>query len=77
MPDGKYHSFHGINKNGNEAAKFSEAENGMTIVELMEQYIQRLIPFDEAVEIVKIKKITYAFDGSTMQGMLSDKKAEL
>lgn len=49
----------------------------MTIVELMEQYIQRLIPFDEAVEIVKIKKITYAFDGSTMQGMLSDKKAEL
>lgn len=84
MPDGRYHSFHGINKNGNigtllyvhgnEAAQYSSAENCMTIAELMEQYIQGLISFDEAVQIVKTKKITYASDGSTMQGMLSDNK---
>ena len=84
MPDGKYHSFLGINKNGNigtllyvhgnEAAQYSSAENCMTIAELMEQYIQGLLSFDEAVEIVKTKKITYAPDGSTMQGMLTDSK---
>ena len=83
MPDGLYHSFHGINKNGNvgtllyvhgnENARYIESEDCITISELTEKFIKAEISFDKALDIVKKKKIIYAPD-ATMQAMLSDKK---
>lgn len=43
----------------------------MTIADLTEQFIKAQLSFDEALQIVKSKKITYAPDAS-MQAMLSD-----
>lgn len=81
MPDGVYHSFHGINKNGNvgtllyvhgnPTGKYVKSKQCYTIADLTEQYIKNLISFDEALDIVKTKKIVYATD-ATMQAMLSD-----
>ena len=49
-PDGKYHSYHGINRNGNvgtllyvhgnPAAAFEDNPNCMTVADLTEQYIR-------------------------------------
>ena len=78
MPDGMYHSFHGINKNGNvgtllyvhgnENARYIESEDCITISELTEKFIKAEISFDKALDIVKKKKIIYAPD-ATMQAM--------
>ena len=86
MPDGLYHSFHGVNKNGNvgtllyvhgnENAKYIESEDCITISELTEKFIKAEISFDKALDIVKRKKIIYAPD-ATMQAMLSDKKGRV
>lgn len=86
MPDGLYHSFHGINKNGNvgtllyvhgnENARYIESEDCITISELTEKFIKAEISFDKALDIVKKKKIIYAPD-ATMQAMLSDKKGRV
>ena len=86
MPDGMYHSFHGINKNGNvgtllyvhgnENARYIESEDCITISELTEKFIKAEISFDKALDIVKKKKIIYAPD-ATMQAMLSDKKGRV
>ncbi len=80
-PDGTYHSYHGVNRNGNAGTLLyvhgnptGEYEDGpqcMTIADLTEQFIKAQISFDEALSILKTKKITYAPD-STMQAMLSD-----
>ena len=63
MPDGMYHSFHGINKNGNvgtllyvhgnENARYIESEDCITISELTEKFIKAEISFDKALDIVK------------------------
>ena len=86
MPDGMYHSFHGINKNGNvgtllyvhgnENARYIESEDCITISELTEKFIKAEISFDKALDIVKKKKIIYAPD-ATMQAMLSDKNGRV
>lgn len=80
-PDGTYHSYHGVNKNGNvgtllyvhgnPAGTYQDSPNCMTIADLTEQFIKAQLSFDEVLEIVKSKKITYAPD-ATMQAMLSD-----
>lgn len=80
-PDGTYHSYHGVNKNGNvgtllyvhgnPAGTYQDSQNCMTIADLTEQFIKAQLSFDEALQIVKSKKITYAPD-ATMQAMLSD-----
>lgn len=51
MPDGMYHSFHGINKNGNvgtllyvhgnENARYIESEDCITISELTENSLRQ------------------------------------
>ena len=74
MPDGLYHSFHGINKNGNvgtllyvhgnENARYIESEDCITISELTEKFIKAEISFDKALDIVKKKKIIYAPDAT-------------
>lgn len=81
-PDGRYYSYHGVNKNGNvgtllyvhgnPAGECVEGVDCVTIAELTEQFIKNEISFDEALCMVKTKKMVYASD-STMQAMLSDR----
>lgn len=80
-PDGMYHSYHGVNKNGNvgtllyvhgnPAGTYQNLPNCITISNLTEQFINAQLSFNEVLQIVKSKKITYAPD-ATMQAMLSD-----
>lgn len=80
-PDGTYHSYHGVNKNGNvgtllyvhgnPAGTYQDSPNCMTIADLTEEFIKAQLSFDEVLQILKSKKITYAPD-ATMQAMLSD-----
>lgn len=80
-PDGTYHSYHGVNRNGNvgtllyvhgnPAGMYQENSDCITIADLTEQFIKAQISFDEALQIVKSKQITYAPD-ATMQALLSD-----
>lgn len=80
-PDGVYHSYHGVNQNGNagtllyvhgnSAGAYQDGGNCMTIADLTERFIKAQISFDEVLQIVKSKKIVYASD-ATMQAMLSD-----
>ena len=80
-PDGTYHSYHGVNQNGNagtllyvhgnSAGAYQDGDNCMTIAALTEQFIRAQISFDEVLQIVKSKKIVYASD-ATMQAILSD-----
>ena len=80
-PDGIYHSYHGVNQNGNagtllyvhgnSAGAYQSGSNCMTIADLTEQFIKAQISFDEVLQIAKSKKIVYAPD-ATMQAMLSD-----
>lgn len=82
MPDGDYHSFHGINKNGNvgtllyvngnEKGKYNADKKCCTISELTENFIKGTITLDDALHIVKNNTVVYALD-ATMQAMLSDK----
>ncbi|MCI8660928.1 MAG: conjugal transfer protein [Lachnospiraceae bacterium] len=80
-PDGTYHSYYGVNKNGNIGTLlyvhgnpdgvYQDDKNCITIADLTEQFIKAQLSFDEALKILKSKKITYAPD-ATMQAMLSD-----
>lgn len=86
MPDGKYHSFHGINKNGNvgtllyvngnKNGKYLDNEVCYTISDLTEKFIRAEISFDTALDIVQKNKIVYARD-ATMQAMFSDKNGRV
>lgn len=86
MSDSIYHSFHGVNKNGNvgtllyvhgnEYAKYRDSKDCITVSELTEQFIKGEISFDNALDIVRKKKIMYASD-ATMQAMLSDKRGRV
>lgn len=86
MPDGNYHSFHGINRNGNvgtllyvngnENGKYIDNEMCYTISELTENFVKGMISLDDALSIVQNNKIVYAPD-ATMQAMLSDKKGRV
>lgn len=81
-PDGHYHSYHGVNRNGNAgtllyvhgnpAGSYVEGEGRVTIADLTEQFIKNEISFDEALGIARTGAVVYASD-STMQAMLSDK----
>ena len=80
-PDGKYHSYHGVHQNGNVGTllyvhgnpdgSYQDGKDCMTIADLTEQFIKAQLSFDEALQTVRTKKITYAPD-ATMQAMLSD-----
>ncbi len=79
--DGTYHSYHGVNQNGNAgtllyvhgnpAGAYQKGREFMTIADLTEQFIKAQISFDDVLQIAKSKKIVYAPD-ATMQAMLSD-----
>ncbi len=82
MPDDQYHSFHGINRNGNvgtllyvngnKNGAYCDGEGYITVSDLTERYIKGEILLDDVLDIVQNKKIVYAKD-ATMQAMLSDK----
>ena len=86
MPDGDYHSFHGVNKNGNvgtllyvngnEKGKYSGDPKCRTISDLTESFIKGVITLDDALNIVQNNRIVYAPD-ATMQAMLSDKNGRV
>lgn len=86
MPDGNYHSFHGVNKNGNvgtllyvngnEKGKYSNTSKCHTISDLTESFIKGVITLDDALNIVQNNRIVYAPD-ATMQAMLSDKNGRV
>lgn len=86
MPDGDYHSFHGINRNGNvgtllyvngnEKGKYIADEKCCIISELTESFIKDKITLDDAINIVQNNKVVYAPD-TTMQAMLSDKNGRV
>ncbi|MDR2939496.1 MAG: conjugal transfer protein [Clostridiales bacterium] len=81
QPDNEYHSYHGINKNGNvgtllyvhgnEAGMYNHEYGCITVSDLTEKFIKNELSFEDATRIAKTKKITYAPD-ATMQAMLSD-----
>ena len=66
-PDGIYHSYHGVNRNGNVGTllyvhgnsdgTYQSGSNCMTIANLTEQFIKAQISFSEVLQIVKSKKI--------------------
>lgn len=80
-PDGVYHSYHGVNQNGNagtllyvhgnSAGAYQDSPDCITIADLTEQFIKAQVSFDDVLRIVKEKNVVYAPD-STMQAMLSD-----
>lgn len=86
MPDGIYHSYHGINRNGNVGtllyvhgntqANYNGSKNCCTIADLTEQFIKNQLSFDDALNIVKTKQIVYAPD-TTMQAILSDRNGRV
>ena len=65
--DNKYHSFHGINRNGNvgtllyvhgnDNAQFCGNESCYTIADLTENFIKGNLSFDDSLEIVKKRKL--------------------
>lgn len=86
MPDGNYHSFHGINRNGNvgtllyvngnENGQYVDGKMCYTISELTENFVKGMISLDDALNILKNNKIVYAPD-ATMQAMLSDRNGRV
>ena len=85
-PDGTYHSYHGVNRNGNAATLLYvhparragwAAVNAQTLAgtiqisDLTEQFIRGNLTFDEASGLLEKKKLIYAPDAS-MQALLSD-----
>ncbi len=74
ITDNKYHSFHGINRNGNvgtllyvngnEKGKYSADAECVAISELTEHYVKGEISFEEAFCIVKNQEIVYAKEAS-------------
>ncbi len=79
-PDGLYHSYHGVNKNGNagtllyvhENEKGTYSPKSPAISDLTEKFIKAELSFDDVLDILKRESIVYAADAS-MQAMLTDK----
>lgn len=82
MPDNRYHSFHGVHRNGNAGTllyvhgnpqgRYVEGNASYTIADLTENYIRGILSFDEVLHILQEQKIVYAPD-TTMQAMLSNR----
>lgn len=80
-PDGLYHCYHGVNRNGNAgtllyvhgspAGAFADVPGCLTIADLTERFVKGEISLDEALRAVQTKRIVYAPD-ATMQALLSD-----
>lgn len=86
MPDHRYHSFHGVNANGNagtllyvhgnEKGQYCGGDQCCSIADLTEAFVRAEISLDDALDIVRSRNIVYAPD-ATMQSMLSDKSGRV
>lgn len=80
-PDGLYHSYHGLNRNGNAgtllyvhgnpAGAYADGPDCLTIADLTESFVKGEITLDEALALAQTRRIVYAPD-ATMQALLSD-----
>lgn len=59
---------------GNLSGTYQDSKDCITIADLVEQFIQAEVSFDDVLQILKERKIVYAAD-ATMQAMLSDKRS--
>lgn len=81
QPDGKRHSYHGVNKNGNVGTllyvhgnpngAYRNSPDCLSIADVTEQFIQGKRSFDDILHLLQEKIIVYAPD-ATMQACLSD-----
>lgn len=81
-PDGQYHSYHGVNSNGNvgtllfvhgnKKARDENQPGAVRIGELTEQFVKGTFPLDEACQLVSQRPLAYD-PGTSMQALLSDK----
>ena len=84
--NGTYHSYHGVNANGNvgtllyihecEAGKYRRSPSCYRIDYLSERFVKGRISFDDAVKIVSEKEIVNVPDCS-MHVMLSDRNGRV
>ena len=66
MPDNRYHSFHGVHRNGNTGTllyvhgnprgRYVEGNSSHTIADLTENYIRGILSFDEVLHILQEQK---------------------
>lgn len=66
MPDNRYHSFHGVHRNGNTGTllyvhgnprgRYVEGNSSYTIADLTENYIRGILSFDEVLHILQEQK---------------------
>lgn len=66
MPDNRYHSFHGVHRNGNTGillyvhgnprGRYVEGNSSYTIADLTENYIRGILSFDEVLHILQEQK---------------------
>ncbi len=80
-PDGLYHSYHGVNKNGNagtllyvhgnKQGEYEGSDHCIKISDLTEKFINAELSLDGVLDVLKSKKVVYAED-ATMQAMLTD-----
>ena len=66
MPDNRYHSFHGVHRNGNTGTllyvhgnprgRYVEGNASYTIADLTENYIRGILSFDEVLHILQEQK---------------------
>ncbi|MCH1981195.1 conjugal transfer protein [Ruminococcus sp. OA3] len=86
MPDHRYHSFHGVNANGNagtllyvhgnEKGQYCGGDQCCSIADLTEAFVRAEISLDDALYIARNRSIVYARD-ATMQSMLSDRSGRV
>ena len=67
-PDGMRHSYHGVNRNGNVgtllyvhgnlSGTYQDSKDCITIADLVEQFIQAEVSFDDVLQILKERKWT-------------------
>ena len=66
MPDNRYHSFHGVHRNGNTGTllyvhgnprgRYVEGNSSYTIADLTKNYIRGILSFDEVLHILQEQK---------------------
>lgn len=66
MPDNRYHSFHGVHRNGNTGTllyvhgnprgRYVEENSSYSIADLTENYIRGILSFDEVLHILQEQK---------------------
>ena len=80
-PDGRWHTYHGVNRSGNAGTLLYVHENPagayrddpacVTIADLTEHFLQGQLSLDDVLRLAQSRPVVYAPD-ATMQALLSD-----